>query len=71
MLEVSTQMCHGKLRRSDERTEYKRGERLWDLFYRETEHTAPPVPMAERGDERAEEREEILSGAAHPANDSH
>ena len=62
-------MCHGKLRRSEERTEYKRGERLWDLFYRETEHNAPPVPMAERDDEGAEEREEILSGAGRRALD--
>jgi len=56
-------MCHGKWRRLDERGEERRGERLWDLFYRETEEAPPPTPVAERGDEREPEREEALSAA--------
>jgi hypothetical protein len=62
-------MCHERLRRSEERTESKRGERLWDLFHRETERNAPPVPIAERDDEPDTEREEILTGAPGRAND--
>jgi hypothetical protein len=41
-------MCHERRLRREERGEYGRGERLWDLFYRETEEPAPPVPIAER-----------------------
>ncbi|HEX6582667.1 MAG TPA: hypothetical protein VF056_03620 [Thermoleophilaceae bacterium] len=64
-------MCHGKqFRRTDERSEYARGERLWDLFYRETEHSAPPVPIAER-EERDAEPEEILTSAGRGTSDSH
>jgi hypothetical protein len=63
-------MCHGRLRRSEERTEYERGGRLWDLFYRETEHNPPPVPIAERDDEPEPEREEVMTGAPRPADDS-
>jgi hypothetical protein len=64
-------MCHGKqLRRTDERSEYARGERLWDLFYRETEHSAPPVPIAER-EERDAEPEEILTAGTRGAGDRH
>jgi hypothetical protein len=55
-------MCHGKWRRLDERAEERRGEGVWDLFYRETEHAAPPTPIAEREGEREPEREEALSG---------
>jgi hypothetical protein len=62
-------MCHGKWRRFDERTEERRGERLWDLFYRETEGAPPPV-----ADERSEperEREETLTAAGQRAHDRH
>jgi hypothetical protein len=64
-------MCHGRLRRSEERSEYARGERLWDLFYRETEHSPPPVPIARRDEERAEEPEPevVLIGTSRPAHD--
>jgi hypothetical protein len=64
-------MCHGKqFRRADERSEYARGERLWDLFYRETEHNAPPVPIAER-EERDAAPEEILTAGTRGAGDRH
>jgi len=55
-------MCHGKWLQRDERTEERRGERLWDLFYRETEQPPPPTPVAEREEEREPERERALSG---------
>jgi hypothetical protein len=62
-------MCHREWRRLDERPEERRGERLWDLFYRETEEPVPPMPVAEREEVAEREREEALTGAAHPAND--
>ena len=55
-------MCHGKWLRRDERFEERRGERLWDLFYRETEQPPPPMPVAEREEEREPDRERALSG---------
>ena len=55
-------MCHGKWRRLDERFEERRGQRLWDLFDRETEAPPPPMPVAEREEEREPERERALSG---------
>ena len=55
-------MCHGKWLRRDERAEERRGERLWDLFYRETEQPPPTMPVAEREEEREPEREGALSG---------
>jgi hypothetical protein len=64
-------MCHERLRRFEERTEHTRREGLWDLFYRETDRPAPPVPVAERDEELVPEREEVLSGAARPTNDKH
>jgi hypothetical protein len=62
-------MCHERFLRRQEHAKEARGERLWDLFYRETERNAPPVPMAERDDEP--EPEEILTGAARRTNDEH
>jgi hypothetical protein len=62
-------MCHERLSRRHERAEERRGERLWDLFYRETEQPAPSVPIAEREEELEPEREEALSGATRPTND--
>jgi hypothetical protein len=47
----------------EERAEEARGERLWDLFYRETERSDPPVPIAEREEEREPERDEVPAGA--------
>ena len=55
-------MCHGKWRQLDERAEERRGQRLWDLFDRETEAPPPPMPVAEREEEREPERERALSG---------
>lgn len=55
-------MCHGKWLRRDEPFEERRDERLWDLFYRETEEPPPPMPVAEREEEREPERERALSG---------
>jgi hypothetical protein len=62
-------MCHERWLRREERGEYGRGERLWDLFYRETKEPAPPTPVAEREVEPEPEREEALSGAARTAHD--
>jgi hypothetical protein len=56
-------MCHGKWRRLDERFEERRGERLWDLFDRETQQSPPPMPVMEREEELELERQEALSGA--------
>ena len=64
-------MCHGKWRDLDERAEERRGERLWDLFQRETEQSSPPTPVAEREGRSEPEREEALSGASRPASDEH
>jgi hypothetical protein len=55
-------MCHRNWRRLDEREEARRGERLWDLFYRETEQPPPPMPVAEREEELEPERERALTG---------
>jgi hypothetical protein len=41
-------MCHESWLRPEKRSEYGRDERLWDLFYRETEESAPSAPVAER-----------------------
>jgi hypothetical protein len=62
-------MCHERLFRRQERAEEARGERLWDLFYRETKHPAPAVPIAEREEEREAEREDALSGTGRRTND--
>jgi hypothetical protein len=56
-------MCHGKMRRFEERREERRPERLWDLFHRETREPPPPTPVVEREPERADpDREEVLTG---------
>lgn len=64
-------MCHERWLRREERGEYGRGERLWDLFYRETKEPAPPTPVAERDVEPDPEREEVMTGAPRHANDQH
>ena len=64
-------MCHERWLRRQERGEYGRGERLWDLFYRETSESPPPMPVAERDAETEAEREEALAGAPRRANDEH
>ena len=64
-------MCHERWLRREERGEYGRRERLWDLFYRETSESPPPTPVAERDVEPVAEREEALAGAPRRANDRH
>jgi hypothetical protein len=58
-------MCFRRSRYWEERPEEVRDERVWDLFHRETEGSEPPVPIAERDEERATERErdEVPAGA--------
>jgi hypothetical protein len=60
-----TTVCFRKSRYREERTDEARDERLWDLFYRETERSEPPVPVAERNELRATEpeRDEVPAGA--------
>ena len=64
-------MCHERWLRREERGEYGRGERLWDLFYRETRESPPPAPVAERDVDPEPEREEATAGAPRRANDLH
>ena len=65
-------MCHGKLRRFEERAaEEERRMRLWDLVDRETRAPAPPTPVAERDDTPDFDPEEILTGAGRPSHDGH
>jgi hypothetical protein len=56
-------MCFRRSRYWEERTEEGRDERLWDLFYRESEQSKPPVPIAEREDERSAEPDEVPAAA--------
>jgi hypothetical protein len=60
-------MCFRQSRRYfEEDVEEVRGRRLWDLFYRETETTEPPLPVMEQEEERPAgdpEREEVATGA--------
>ena len=60
-------MCFRRSRYWRETTEEARDERLWDLFHQETERSEPPVPIAERHEVRATEREpdEVPAGAEH------
>jgi hypothetical protein len=57
-------MCHRNWRRREERFEEERGEGLWDLFYRETGRSEPPMPIAEREEEPSSEpeRDEVPTG---------
>ena len=50
-------MCFHRSRYRDERAQEERGQRLWDLFYRETERNEPPVPIAEQEEDRSAERD--------------
>jgi hypothetical protein len=58
-------MCFRRSLYKEERADEARGERLWDLFYRETERSEPPVPIAERHEQDATEHEpdEVPAGA--------
>jgi hypothetical protein len=62
-------MCHERWLRRQERGEYGRGERLWDLFYRETSESPPPTRVAEHDVEPEPEREEAVAGAPPRTND--
>jgi len=58
-------MCFRRSRYWEERAEEARDERLRDLFHRESERSEPPVPIADRREERATERDrdEVPAGA--------
>jgi hypothetical protein len=58
-------MCHRRSRYWEEKAEGTRGERLWDLFHRESERSEPPVPIVEREEEDTTvlERDEVPAGA--------
>jgi hypothetical protein len=58
-------MCFKRSRYWEERADEARGERLWDLFHRDTERSEPPVPIAGHEDEDVTEleREEVPAGA--------
>jgi hypothetical protein len=58
-------MCHGKMRRYEERRQEERPERLWDLFHRETRESPPPTPVVER-ESPDPDREEVLTGGRRP-----
>jgi hypothetical protein len=61
-------MCFRQSRYRDENIEEVSGRRLWDVFYRETEGTEPPLPVAEHEDEppaTEPERKEVSAGAEH------
>ena len=58
-------MCYRRSRYREEESEQVRGRRLWDLFYRETEHSEP-VPIVEHEEEPTvaeRERDEAPVGA--------
>jgi hypothetical protein len=58
-------MCFRRSRYLEERAEEARGQRLWDLFYRETEQSEPTVPVVEGDEEFSAERngDEVPAGA--------
>ena len=58
-------MCFRQMRQWDERAEEMQGRRLWNLFYRETERSEAPLPVAEHDEEHGPEhdRDEVPVGA--------
>jgi hypothetical protein len=56
-------MCFHRSRYWERKTEEARDERLWDLFYRETERSEPPVPISEQGGAEVleDERDEVTA----------
>ena len=60
-------MCFRQMRQWDERAGEEQGRRLWNLFYRETESSEPPMPVAEHDEEHVAERDrdEVPVGAEH------
>ena len=59
-------MCFRQMRQWDERAGDVQGRRLWDVFYRETERSEPPMPVAEHDEDVPErDRDEVPVGAEH------
>jgi hypothetical protein len=57
-------MCFRRSRYREEQPEEVRDERIWDLFYRDTERSPAPMPVAESDEDPAEqERDEVPAGA--------
>jgi hypothetical protein len=59
-------MCFRRSRYLEQRPDEVQSRRLWDLFYRETEQSEPPLPVAERDEEEPvseRERDEVSAGA--------
>ena len=59
-------MCFRRSRYLDQRADEVQSRRLWDLFYRETERSEPPLPVAERDEEEPvseRDRDEVPAGA--------
>jgi len=57
---------HYRSRHWEERAEEGRSERLWDLFYRETDPSEPPITVVREGregDSGAREPDEVPVGA--------
>jgi hypothetical protein len=51
-------MCFRRSRYRDLSAEDTHDRRLWDLFFRETERSEPPMPVAEQDEERSSERDQ-------------
>ena len=59
-------MCFRRSRYLEQRADEVQSRRLWDLFYRETERSEPPLPVAERDEEEPvseRDRDEVPAGA--------
>jgi hypothetical protein len=59
-------MCFRRSRYLEQRADEVQSRRLWDLFYRETEGSEPPLPVAERDEEvpvSERDRDEVPAGA--------
>jgi hypothetical protein len=58
-------MCFRRARYPEETTEEIQGRRLWDLFWRETERSTPPTPVAVEDEEPMadRDRDEVPTGA--------
>jgi hypothetical protein len=59
-------MCFHRSRYWRERAEERRTERTWDLFYRETQPSDPPITVAQRDEPESpgdRERDEVPVGA--------
>jgi hypothetical protein len=58
-------MCFERFSYRDEAAGEAKSRRLWDLFYRETEETEPPLPVAEQdeGAPSEDDRDRVPVGA--------